>query len=690
MIKNFFKFLLISLVLGLLLLAVVIKNPNIIGFFVEKFTHNSLFISNIDIDIDFNNTTITTSTDTLEFVNKDTTSQASKVQFIVNFQNFNTLTTIDNIDIDYHGLKLSTQLSIETIDNNTFINGSVDTLIVAEVLPYIGVIDFPETINYLQQALQTGYATDVRYTIVHTNGDYDVDISGKINNGYIKFAPKWHHIDAISANFTIDNDKMLIDFDSATIANIVARGVVEVNWEQELFIGVNAKSDTQTEVVLDFLKHQPLPNKLLAALGNFTAKGDTSATVQLHLPIKEIYKKYQLIVNAQTYNNTFALFDGKLTANNINTTFTLDKQLSIVGTGDIFDTPTTIDLHYDDELLIQLQNQLGDLTIKNAQEHIWQASVIGDIAFADLHINTADTPTITLNSLVLDTKTGQDSPMSIDISPQDIGNFNFIANDIIVDERNIPDFATTFVRKKDGIHIQDLHFKDIKIGNKHININGLWIRDMVSFKTTLQGDKLDDLFSSFDIDEHTIGGKFNIDLRGFCKCNPWQLSLDNISGYGKIHIEEGIFSEQDAHIGRILSLLNINSLIKRLELDVGDVVNKGFSYNSIDTEIILATGGIATIGAFHLDSSASKINLRGVSNIVTQTYDLNAEIIPAIKDSIPVATAIAGGGAAGLGVWLIDKFIFQEKLLNSVIGNVANFEYKISGNWDNPIITKIK
>jgi hypothetical protein len=115
MIKNFFKFLLISLVLGLLLLAVVIKNPNIIGFFVEKFTHNSLFISNIDIDIDFNNTTITTSTDTLEFVNKDTTSQASKVQFIVNFQNFNTLTTIDNIDIDYHGLKLSTQLSIETI-----------------------------------------------------------------------------------------------------------------------------------------------------------------------------------------------------------------------------------------------------------------------------------------------------------------------------------------------------------------------------------------------------------------------------------------------------------------------------------------------------------------------------------------------------------------------------------------------
>jgi uncharacterized protein YhdP len=79
-----------------------------------------------------------------------------------------------------------------------------------------------------------------------------------------------------------------------------------------------------------------------------------------------------------------------------------------------------------------------------------------------------------------------------------------------------------------------------------------------------------------------------------------------------------------------------------------------------------------------------------VCNIVTQPYDLNAEIIPAIKDRIPVATAIAGGGAAGLGVWLIDKFIFQEKLLNSVIGNVANFEYKISGNWDNPIITKIK
>jgi uncharacterized protein YhdP len=45
-----------------------------------------------------------------------------------------------------------------------------------------------------------------------------------------------------------------------------------------------------------------------------------------------------------------------------------------------------------------------------------------------------------------------------------------------------------------------------------------------------------------------------------------------------VNVKEGVFTDQDPNIGRILSLLNIKSIAKRLSLNFSDVTNKGFTY----------------------------------------------------------------------------------------------------------------
>jgi uncharacterized protein YhdP len=155
-----------------------------------------------------------------------------------------------------------------------------------------------------------------------------------------------------------------------------------------------------------------------------------------------------------------------------------------------------------------------------------------------------------------------------------------------------------------------------------------------------------------------------------------------------MNIKQGVFTNQDPNIGRVLSLLNIKSAAKRLKLDVKDLTDKGFTYDNIDAQITLQDS-IAKINSFKLSSSSSDITLTGQSNIVDQVYDIEAKVIPAFGDAVPAATYLAGGGLIGLGVWLVDESLFEGKLINKIVDQVVEFKYKIIGPWDEPTIENI-
>lgn len=697
MIKKILKSILEILALLLIVIGVLLIHPNIVGFFAKTFTHNTLEISNIDIDFDFNDNKFIISSQHIDITTPSSHYVLTRPKMIFDSIIVNPAITVGNLQGNHQGLKFHTSdLNIIRIDGKKIITGTIKSIDIAQTLPNLSSIPAPKVINYLQHSLKTGSLKNINYQIIKHNDKYSIDIKGKIDNGYIKFSPTWDAVNAIYTDFTIDNNKLILNIKRATIAGIQASGVVEVNWGGELFVGVDVNTQSQTEVVLDFLKHQPLPPKLVSSLDSFVATGGVNAVVKLHLPITNKankankHKKPQVIVNAQLIDNAFSTFDNKINATHINAKLNFNTSLTIQGNGNMYDKETVIFLEYDNNLLVNLKNELGNI-ILSKNNKIWHTNIVGDNIFANIDIDTTlAIPSIIVNNLKLNTKKSPTTTNIIDITPQDVNDFNLIVKNTIINDTKIPDFTTSFVHKSDGLHINNLQFDDIKIGNDHISINGLWVDGLIGFWTQVSGEKLDDLFSSFDIKEKTLGGKFHLDLRGSCQCSPWELSLDKLSGYGKATIEKGVLSEQDANIGRILSLLNINTLTQRLKLDVKDVANKGFSYDNINAEVILQKGGIATIDKFKLSSSASQIKLSGTTDIIHKNYNLNAEIIPAIKDSVPVATALAGGGAAGLGVWLIDKYIFDEKLLSGIIGGVANFEYKISGDWQQPTITKIK
>jgi uncharacterized protein YhdP len=132
------------------------------------------------------------------------------------------------------------------------------------------------------------------------------------------------------------------------------------------------------------------------------------------------------------------------------------------------------------------------------------------------------------------------------------------------------------------------------------------------------------------VKEKVTGGEFDFDVSLACECAPWNMNYQDITGYFDVNVKEGVFTDQDPNIGRILSLLNIKSIAKRLSLNFSDVTNKGFTYEHIKTQVRLKNA-VAKIENFNLKALSGNIVLTGQSHIIDKQYDLVAKVTPAIS-----------------------------------------------------------
>ena len=275
---------------------------------------------------------------------------------------------------------------------------------------------------------------------------------------------------------------------------------------------------------------------------------------------------------------------------------------------------------------------------------------------------------------------------SIDISPADIPAVTVIAKKIIVGENELPKFELQLMPSGKILRVSYLKLSDYKVDNNPIKFNGVWLdKNKTIINANLQGENLKGLLTAMGIDKKIQGGKYNFDIRLYCNCNPWEVKLDSISGEILGNVEEGIFTDQDPSIGRIFSLLNIDSISRRLRLNVDDLISKGFAYDTIKGRAVVNDKKI-NIDFLNVDSTSNHIKVKGHSNLKSRSYELEAYVRPEIADSVPVATYLAGGGLAGFGVWLADKTIFDGDLINKIIDKVVEIKYSITGPWDNPEI----
>lgn len=597
----------------------------------------------------------------------------------------------------------SLELYSQQGDNFIQFSGFIQRMNVINISDYLPVVLIGDaTHQWIKHAFQSGELDDINISIkknLSKQLPVKIKFDAHLNNTELLFDTDWQSLKQLDADIAIDGRKMTVMINHTKLNDMPLQGVkVQIldMSKDKLEIGVVAKINTQSDLLIQFLKQAPLSDNVNEALGQFSLSGKVVGELDLTIPLDKT--EPVLDVDLSIQDNRLTTLGGAIVVKNYEAQWALhNNQITSKGVGNIRGESFNIRINSNNQ--DSVSDALFEVELTNSSDNFefylakysdqsWQANVKSDALKTDAKIilNQGALPEVKLTNLqvtALDKIKG-----NWDIQAKDFPSMYLSVQGIQVGENKLPDFNATLESKDKVLKIINLEFAGVGVGNQNLSFEGTWADGRTRLIAKAKGQKLNEFLDKLNIKEKVRGGQFEFDVRLFCNCAPWNMSFKDTSGLIKMKVKEGVFTEKDPNIGRVLSLLNIKSIAKRLQLNVTDLVSKGFAYDTIDAQISI-NNSVASISHFKLNSSSSTINLTGSSNIVKQTYHLEAKILPAISDAVPIATYLTGGGLAGLGIWLVDKVLFKGELINKIVDKVVEFKYKITGSWNEPIIENV-
>lgn len=164
--------------------------------------------------------------------------------------------------------------------------------------------------------------------------------------------------------------------------------------------------------------------------------------------------------------------------------------------------------------------------------------------------------------------------------------------------------------------------------------------------------------------------------------SPLDFNTATLNGSITGELGQGKFLQIEPGAGRILSLLSLQHLLRRLTLDFRDVLGKGFAFDSVNLEGEI-TNGILTIPKSTVLGSAASVVSAGEINLPAETLNLRAVILPSINAGGPSLALALINPAIGIGTFV------SQWLLKDQLSQFFKSEYAITGDFDNPTVTRI-
>ncbi|MBB5192675.1 uncharacterized protein (TIGR02099 family) [Silvimonas terrae] len=163
---------------------------------------------------------------------------------------------------------------------------------------------------------------------------------------------------------------------------------------------------------------------------------------------------------------------------------------------------------------------------------------------------------------------------------------------------------------------------------------------------------------------------------------PFPPDFPSMQGNINVDVNAGQFARIDPGAGRLLSILSLQSLTRRVQLDFRDVFSQGFEFDAIHGDSVIEKG-VARTDNLVITGSSAQVLFRGAANFEAGTQDLRVRIVPVIGDSVAVATTIVNP-IAGVAAFLL------QRALKDPLGQLIAYEYDITGSMSDPKIRRVQ
>jgi uncharacterized protein YhdP len=600
----------------------------------------------------------------------------------------------DEFSVQSH-LKIFNEHGNDFVEFNSYIE-QMQASDMAKYLPAQALSD--DTHAWIKRGFVSGKLEDTQFYLkrnLSTSTIVETRFDTNLKDMELLFNSDWNSLKQLDATLQTDGKKIVVMVHSTQL-NEMALNDIKVQildmGQPKLEAEVIGKINTQSEDLIEFLRRAPLSETVNEVMNQFTLTGDVTGDMKLVVPLDE--RESILDIDLVFDKNHLTTLNGGVVVEDYTSKLAFhNDEITATGAGNIRGMPFDIYINPDNRgddnestFGVELSDNSGlEVYITKRLNQSWRARVESESIKGNVEVvlNEGGNPSVKLLGLqvtTLDAIKGE-----WDITPNDFPSMYLSAQGIYIDENVLPNFSAELLSQDNMLTISNLQFDGVGVGDEMLSFNGFWVDGRTGLYANAKGNGLAEFLQKLKVKEKVAGGEFDFDIRLSCECTPWNMNYQDVTGYVAMKVKKGVFTEKDPNIGRILSLLNIKSIAKRLKLDVGDVTKEGFVYEDIDARILISNA-LAKIDKFELNATSGVIRLTGHSHIINEEYEMMAKVSPAVGDAVPAATALAGGGAIGLGVWLIDEALFDGKLIDKIVDKVVDIEYKITGPWDNPVI----
>jgi len=612
--------------------------------------------------------------------------------------------TIKNEDFTLSAqLRIFSQQDKVYLEFQSYIN-SIDVEKIHQNIPK--TLAKTKSAGWLDRALIEGKLSDImlstRFIIGGKSEEPITKFSANLENAKFSVDSAWESITELNGKITLSNNYFQLVGENAKIDTL---NVDYINLSAENFDKPNAKIKgharitSTSEEITDFLERSPVSDKLKNFIGKFELSGNLSGNVNILAPFERKGSEGVVVdFDAYVKDNTLSIPELNTYVEKYNSTISYhNKILKTKGRGQIANKEFELSINPDEwigkkdspfRIAIDLVDKSINAYISKQTGMNWRAQIESNNLQVGVNLlrKKDDMPVVELDNLVVKTIDGNLGLWRF--SPQDFSSFHLRSKGAEINGKSVPDLEVDLINKGDVMEINNLTLKDVGISNKDLIFNGNWLEGRTALRAKASHSNLSDFLVKLGVEKSVSGGVFSTDLRLYCECEPWEVTIPKISGFISTEIEKGVVTNEDPTFFNLLSYINLATIADRLRKPRSALRKQGFVYKRVDVDLIVENGK-ARVSNFDLESEESGVKMSGYVDLIDRTYNLQAIVTPSIADTIPLATYLAGGGLAGLGVWAADKLLFGGEIIESFFDEMIELTYEITGPWTEPNIVRL-
>ena len=352
-----------------------------------------------------------------------------------------------------------------------------------------------------------------------------------------------------------------------------------------------------------------------------------------------------------------------------------------------FDSVQSVDARVS-RVIIARDRQLNDVSVAvNRSEGRWTIDIISDevVGRAEYevaeYLEQGEVPSLTVNLSKCHIPEAQSDPTERSVNPAKVPNLEFSCNDLRYGQYRLGKSRITARATDDSWNIEKAQFETAVL---KIEASGDWFHTGKSnIKFRFRSNDLGAAMVQLEYPDMFDGGEIN--LTGYLSWDDaltkWRPELTN--GEIGFAARSGVLSSVATGASNaVVGLLNYDTLLQRVSVDVSDVLKGGIAYHRLGGKMRVESG-IINVEGIQLRGPSVEMAVQGQTDWVRKEHNLVAGVDSNIDKSLTTITTLINP-IQGLFTYL------AKELLENLDINVFSLQYEIQGTWDEPEVNPVR